>query len=447
MSTIAVSGCVAYYFIFQQESLLPAVEYNVAIILTLLLMAVTFPAYNVYNSWRGRSIPKLFVQIMFGWSTVVVLLMLMGVLLGVTEEYSRSWLGVWFLVGYFCLISVRIVTWWFLKSIRRSGWNNKDILIIGAGSLGGKIAKNLQASAEHGFHVKYFLDDDESLWGSAVEGVQVKPIEEVEEIIANNQIYEVWVVLPLRAEERVKEIVHRLRQTAVSVRYVPDIFTYHLFNHAVVNIAGYQVISITSSPMTGLNLAVKVVEDYVLAVVILLLISPALLSIAVAVKLTSKGPILFKQKRHGWGGRTINVYKFRSMEVHADKNGVTQATKGDPRLTKIGGFLRKSSLDELPQFFNVLQGRMSIVGPRPHAVEHNDFYKDKIDAYMMRHKVKPGITGWAQVNGLRGETDTLDKMEKRVEYDLYYIEHWSLLFDLKIIMMTIFKGFLNENAY
>jgi putative colanic acid biosynthesis UDP-glucose lipid carrier transferase len=185
-----------------------------------------------------------------------------------------------------------------------------------------------------------------------------------------------------------------------------------------------------------------------LSLVILTLISPLMLLIAFGVKLSSPGPVLFKQRRNGWDGKPIKVYKFRTMTVHKECDGqVTQASKYDARITKFGAFLRRTSLDELPQFFNVLQGRMSIVGPRPHAIEHNDQYKEQIDAYMMRHKVKPGITGWAQINGWRGQTDTLDKMKKRVEFDLYYIENWTLWLDLKIIFLSMFSGFVHKNAY
>ena len=184
-----------------------------------------------------------------------------------------------------------------------------------------------------------------------------------------------------------------------------------------------------------------------LAALILILVSPLMWAIAIGVKLSSPGPVLFRQKRHGWNGHKIEVWKFRTMRIHQDPDGVTQCRRCDSRMTPFGAFLRRTSLDELPQFFNVLQGCMSIVGPRPHAVEHNLVYRGQIKYYMLRHKVKSGITGWAQVNGWRGETDTLDKMERRIEYDLYYIEHWSLLFDLKIIFLTLFKGFTHENAY
>jgi Undecaprenyl-phosphate glucose phosphotransferase len=221
-----------------------------------------------------------------------------------------------------------------------------------------------------------------------------------------------------------------------------------LLNHSISNIAGVTTLTLRESPIRGLSLLVKTIEDQVLAFVILILIAPVLLAIALMIKCTSAGPILFKQKRYGIDGKLINVYKFRSMYMHQESEGtVTQAKRNDSRITPVGRFLRRSSLDELPQFFNVLQGRMSIVGPRPHAVAHNEQYKDLVAMYMQRHIVKPGITGWAQVNGLRGETDTLEKMQKRVEFDLYYIENWSIWFDFKIILMTIFKGFINKNAH
>jgi putative colanic acid biosynthesis UDP-glucose lipid carrier transferase len=200
--------------------------------------------------------------------------------------------------------------------------------------------------------------------------------------------------------------------------------------------------------MRGMNRIIKAIEDRVIASIILLLISPILLIIAIGVKCSSRGSILFKQQRLGWDGCIIKVYKFRTMFEHTEvAEQVTQATMNDKRITPLGKILRRTSLDELPQFINVLQGRMSIVGPRPHALAHNELYKDSIHTYMHRHHVKPGITGWAQVNGWRGETDTLTKMQKRIEYDLYYINNWSLGFDLKIIVLTLFHGFLNRNAY
>jgi putative colanic acid biosynthesis UDP-glucose lipid carrier transferase len=229
---------------------------------------------------------------------------------------------------------------------------------------------------------------------------------------------------------------------------VPDVFGFQLLNHSITEIAGLPVINLSTSQMLeGRNRFLKSLEDKILSAIILICISPILALIAIAIKLTSPGPILFKQYRTGANGQKVKVYKFRSMVVHQEKGGeVTQATKGDCRITKIGSFLRRTSLDELPQFINVLQGRMSIVGPRPHALAHNQYYRELVESYMRRHMVKPGITGWAQINGYRGETDTIDKMENRVKYDLYYIENWSIWLDLKIIFLTIFKGFIHKNA-
>ncbi len=208
------------------------------------------------------------------------------------------------------------------------------------------------------------------------------------------------------------------------------------------------MLDLSSSPMQWFSQVLKWLEDRVLGSMILVLISPLMLAIATGIKLTSQGPIFFRQSRHGWNGEIIQVLKFRTMVIHKENAGqVTQATKGDQRVTPFGCFLRRTSLDELPQFINVVAGSMSIVGPRPHAIAHNEQYKELIPRYMLRHKVKPGITGWAQINGLRGETDTLDKMRMRVEFDMHYIEHWSLWNDLKIILVTVFKGFINPNAY
>ncbi|MFD2405974.1 undecaprenyl-phosphate glucose phosphotransferase [Azorhizophilus paspali] len=234
----------------------------------------------------------------------------------------------------------------------------------------------------------------------------------------------------------------------VEIRFIPEWDDIRLFNHRISHIAGLYTLDLSFSPMNGPARLIKRLEDLLIAIPVMVLILPLCLLIGLAVKLTSRGPMLFKQYRTGINGRRFKVYKFRSMVVHREKYGqVTQACRNDARVTLLGAFLRRTSLDELPQFFNVLQGRMSIVGPRPHALEHNEYYKDLVESYMQRHKVKPGITGWAQVCGYRGETDTLEKMQKRVEYDLWYIDNWSLWLDLKIIFLTMFKGFVGKNAY
>ena len=242
-------------------------------------------------------------------------------------------------------------------------------------------------------------------------------------------------------------MIKGLSDTTASVYVIPDVFMFELLHARSESINGLPSISIFDSPMDGAWSMVKRIEDIVLSSVILTMIALPLMLIAMAIKLTSPGPVLFRQRRYGLDGRPIMVWKFRSMSVQENGAVVTQATRNDSRITPLGAFLRRTSLDELPQFFNVLRGDMSIVGPRPHAVAHNEQYRKQVSGYMLRHKVKPGITGWAQINGWRGETDTLDKMQKRVEFDLQYIEHWSVWLDMKIILLTLFKGFVNKNAF
>ena len=267
------------------------------------------------------------------------------------------------------------------------------------------------------------------------------------EYVQKNQVVMVYLALPLRAEERLREVVDSLQDTTASVYYVPDVFTFSLLSASLTDLRGIPLIALWETPFFGVNGWVKRAEDLVLASLILLLVSPVLALIALGVKLSSPGPIIFKQRRYGLDGHEIVVYKFRTMKVCEDGAQVPQATQNDRRVTALGRFLRRTSLDELPQFFNVLQGTMSIVGPRPHAVAHNEYYRRLIPGYMLRHKVRPGLTGWAQVNGWRGETETLDKMEKRVEFDLDYLRRWSLGFDLKIIWLTIWRSLTDSHAY
>jgi putative colanic acid biosynthesis UDP-glucose lipid carrier transferase len=363
--------------------------------------------------------------------------------------YSRLWLGAWILLAWGVLLVFHAALRGFLRWVREKGFNSRRIVIVGAGQLGRNVARHIQEVPWTGFKAVAFYDDNPNLHGQVIDGVKVKGApSRLARLLKKHYIDEVWLALPLRAEQRVKEILAELRHSTVNVRFVPDIFGFRLLNHGVSEVAGIPVLDLNRTPMVGINRIVKAFEDRLLASIILLLASPLMLFVALAIKLTSHGPVLFKQLRHGWDGKPIVIYKFRTMRLHQEPKGcVTQACRNDLRVTKLGAFLRHTSLDELPQFINVLQGRMSIVGPRPHAMEHTDQYKDLVEAYMQRHKVKPGITGWAQINGWRGETDTVEKMKRRVEYDLYYIENWSIWFDLKIIILTFFKGMVHANAY
>jgi putative colanic acid biosynthesis UDP-glucose lipid carrier transferase len=291
--------------------------------------------------------------------------------------------------------------------------------------------------------------DNASWSGLKVVGlIHIEELDRFMELPEINQPNEIWICLPMNDEPSIRQVLIKLRHSVANIRLVPDIFYLNLINHGISQSLGITTFDLSLSPVTGFTRILKKMQDILLGSIILISISPIMVLIAFAIKFTSNGPVFFKQKRMGWNGLEINIYKFRTMYDHQDTEGaVTQAHKNDKRVTNLGYFLRKTSLDELPQFINVLQGRMSIVGPRPHALAHNRKYKELVPGYMLRHKVKPGITGWAQIHGYRGETEQLEKMQRRVEYDKFYIENMSLWLDIKIIFVTVFKGFLHKNAY
>jgi putative colanic acid biosynthesis UDP-glucose lipid carrier transferase len=273
-------------------------------------------------------------------------------------------------------------------------------------------------------------------------------IESATEFVKAHNVQHIYIALPLSAQPRIQTLLDNLRrETTASIYFVPDIISFELIQANISIVSGIPIVAVCESPFIGINSAIKRISDVLLSFLILTLITPIMLLIAIGVKLSSPGPVLFKQRRYGVDGKEIVVYKFRSMSVMEDGDQVNQATRSDPRITRLGGFLRKTSLDELPQFINVLQGHMSIVGPRPHAISHNELYRGLIKGYMIRHKVKPGITGWAQINGFRGETDTVEKMQRRIDYDLDYLRNWSLFLDLLIIFKTIGVVIRDKNAY
>lgn len=446
---MVISGLIAYCYKFNDLDL-PLIYVN-ALLISAILTAVVFHFSGIYQSMRGQGLWDTLRKLVQAVVTVLILLAGLAFITKTGSEFSRAWFLWWGGFALVLLVLFRCILLVVLRMMRSHGWNERRVVIIGAGDLGVRLVKTMQEAMWTGFRIITIFDDHPENKPDKIEGVEVKKIpSDFNAFIKTekNNIDEIWIALPLRAEVRVKELLHELRHHTISIRYVLDIFGLGLLNHSVTDLAGFPTVNLNSSPMVGMNRFIKAIEDRVLALLILILISPLLLLIAIGVKLSSKGPVLFKQLRHGWDGKVIKVYKFRTMVQHHEERGkVTQAQANDKRVTSFGRFLRRTSLDELPQFFNVLQGKMSIVGPRPHAIEHNEYYKDSINAYMQRHQVKPGITGWAQVNGWRGETNTIDKMQKRVEYDLYYIENWSLGFDLKIIFLTFFQGFINRNAY
>lgn len=442
---ILLAACAAYRIYLGNWNL--PTSYSLVTGIAVLMAALLFPRFNLYRAWRGASIFNEIRTITLAWALVLFLLFAFAYTTKMGIYFSRGWIGIWALLGWGILVGGRVLLRLALRWLRRHGFNQRRIVVVGGEGLGEELVRRLQFSPWIGLQVAAFFNASPET--HAEPGVPILGgLADVAGYVKEESIDQVWIALPLKDEDKVKSLLHALRHSMVDIRFIPDIFGFRLLNHSVTEVAGFPVMNLSVTPMVGVNRLVKALEDRVLAALILLLISPLMILIALGVKFTSPGPLLFRQKRLGWDGQPFMVYKFRSMVVHQEGSGqLTQASKGDARITPFGAFLRRTSLDELPQFFNALQGTMSIVGPRPHAIEHNEQYKDMIDDYMLRHKVKPGITGWAQINGWRGETDTLEKMQKRVEYDLYYIENWSLWFDLRIILLTVFKGFTSKNAY
>ena len=365
-----------------------------------------------------------------------------------SEDYSGAVISLWFGPSWALSCSWRIVMRYFLFILRRNGRNTRTVGIIGYNDTALELVKEISDNPETGYVVAGAYDDRQvdrvvnSEMMSLLGGVQQAYAD-----IESGKIETVFITLPMTANLRIEEILRVLGDTKAQVHLVPNFFVYNLLHSRICNVGELQTVSVFDSPMKGAMNFLKRFEDILLASIILVIIAIPLIFIALAVKATSRGPVIFKQNRYGMDGRKIKVWKFRSMTVTEDGDKVTQATKDDARFTPIGGLLRRTSLDELPQFFNVLQGTMSVVGPRPHAVAHNEMYRKKVEYYMLRHRIKPGITGWAQVNGWRGETDTIEKMRMRIEYDLDYIKNWSLWLDFKIVLFTVFKGFVGKNAY
>jgi putative colanic acid biosynthesis UDP-glucose lipid carrier transferase len=337
-----------------------------------------------------------------------------------------------------------------LGLFRARGFNVKSVAIVGANDYGNQLAKKIIETPSLGYKLVGFFDDRSPKGDRIFSNSQVPiqgHLEDLVELARQGNINVVYITFSLRAEKRIADLLNALADTTVSAYIVPDFFIFNLLHARWVNLDDIPTVSVFETPFLGIDGWLKRIEDIILSVIILTVIAIPMALISVGVKFSSPGPVFFKQRRYGLGGQKIKMWKFRTMTVCEDDNKVVQAKRQDPRITFFGSFLRKTSLDELPQFFNVLQGHMSIVGPRPHAIAHNEEYRRLIHGYMLRHKVKPGITGWAQVNGWRGETENLGKMQKRIEFDLWYIRNWSLWLDIKIIFISLFKGFVGKHAY
>lgn len=428
---VILTGIAAYIYRFGDVALSPF--YWNAFLSAALIAAVIFNLFGFYRPMREKHVLAYFSEATIAVFLLLACLGVLGLLTKQTVVYSRLWLGYWLLFLWSSFSFSRLLLYCILRVIRKNGYNAKRVLVLGADARAQAIVDAMKRNAWAGVKI--------------VRCCLLSP-SRIAKYVRRARIDEVWLVLSLTEEAFIQQISRALISENVAVRYAPDLMGLSIYKHTLTEIGGCPLINLYSSPLDGGRYWVKLLEDQLLALNLLLLAAPVMLVIAVLIKLSSPGPVLFKQMRHGWNGKPIKVYKFRSMYQHQEASGiVTQAKIGDARITPIGAFIRKTSLDELPQLVNVLQGRMSLVGPRPHAIEHNEYYKDLVDCYMHRFRMKPGLTGWAQINGYRGETATLDKMEQRVAHDIYYIENWSLLFDLRIIALTVIRIWFDQKAY
>jgi len=422
-----------------------SINYMVVGILAIALSARLVTPPDLRGVLNYGAVPsRLVARTMLEWGGVCGVLLLVGFSMKVSDVYSRSVMLLWFGSTAVLLIVGQELQVQLARWLNRRGVLASRHVIVGAGTAGQELARRLPPTAFRGF---FDYRGPERLGDVAPSGRLVGRCGDVGDFVRREGVHIVYITLPISNSPRIRELLADLRNTTATVYFVPDVFGFDLIQARVVDLNGLPALAICDTPLRGTNAWSKRLMDVLLAGAGLLALAPLLIVFAIAVRATSPGPALFKQRRYGLNGDEIIVYKFRSMTVREDGAEIRQARADDQRVTRIGRFLRRTSIDELPQLVNVLQGGMSLVGPRPHAVAHNELYRSQINGYMVRHKVRPGITGWAQVHGLRGETDTIEKMEQRVRYDLEYLSNWSLALDVKILLKTVAVVLRRDNAY
>tara|TARA_R110000868_G_scaffold29049_2_gene108018 strand:- start:2819 stop:4318 length:1500 start_codon:yes stop_codon:yes gene_type:complete len=383
-------------------------------------------------------------RLLFGLGVSLVFLVAVGYMLKVSADFSRGWVTVWFSLNAVMLVAIHFVASRILRRWKSFGLFARKVVVYGSGEIARKLLERVGGNVTETRVIGVYDDLAVDAMPSVVLSGGLSDLIRIGQAI---HIDEVIIALPMADKSNILNIVAQLSVLPTNIQICPDLVAFQIRPIGIVSFDGVPLLEIARAPMDNWAPIIKTVEDRVLAFVALVMISPVMLAIALAVKLDGKGPVFFRQRRHGFNHQVISVLKFRSMVVTEDGKHVPQATRNDPRITKVGRILRRTSLDELPQLFNVLKGEMSLVGPRPHAIAHNEHYSAILETYASRHKVKPGITGWAQINGYRGETDTPEKMRKRVECDLYYIENWSLWFDIRILALTLIVGLFGKNAF
>ncbi|MBX2807992.1 MAG: undecaprenyl-phosphate glucose phosphotransferase [Cellvibrionaceae bacterium] len=422
--------------------------YRLLAVIAALLLLVIYSVHGVYR--RSGSLKDGLYRLLIAWALFLLLLVFLAFVTKTSEVFSREVFFLWATLGFVLQMVIYTLMHKTIGLVLNRLSPVIRSVVVGNGRLGCHLAAKINNNKwlpdrVFGFITCYdFHIYDNTPNHTACLG----DLDDISRVILEYDIRRVYIAVPLELSNRVESLHKALLELNVDLIWVPDIYALQLLNHSVREVAGLPLICLNESPMTSkrTGIFIKDVMDRSVALTAILLLSPLLIAVALAVKLNSKGPVIFKQNRHGWDGHVFKVWKFRSMYVHDESKAVVQATKGDSRVTLVGAFIRKTSIDELPQLFNVLFGNMSLVGPRPHAVAHNDHYGVKIGNYLARHRIKPGITGLAQINGCRGETETDEKMHKRAEYDMEYINNWSLWLDIKILIKTPFT-LLSKDIY
>jgi putative colanic acid biosysnthesis UDP-glucose lipid carrier transferase len=428
---------------WQEGALRPAY-----MVLALIVFSLSFPG----SSQLGSSLGQMLFNLGWGWAWRVALLLLMGISTQFLNVFSVPVLLHWLWLAPVAQVGAHLLLRRAGPQLAKLRGSPPKAVIVGFNAQGASLAQRLRDADYAGIDLLGFFDDRSAERRSQVPGQQqghrlIGGLQELSAYVKTHGVQLIYLSLPMASRPRILAVLDALKDTTASIYFVPDMFITDLIQGRSDSVCGVTVISVCDTPFRDSAGLIKRLSDVLLASVILLLISPVMLLIALLIKLDSPGPVIFSQRRYGLDGQQIWIYKFRSMAVAEDGEHISQATRGDARITRLGALLRRTSLDELPQFLNVLQGRMSVVGPRPHAVAHNELYRQLIKGYMVRHKVRPGVTGWAQVNGQRGETDTLDKMQARIDFDLDYLRHWSLRLDFLIILKTIKLVFKDSHAY
>lgn len=446
---VVTSLVMAFWLAFHSELSLPEALQSHHFIALAMIAALSWPTIaGLLELYRNRRVSSFAVEAttVLKASSLSSTILVLGIYFLNFKDLPRP-LIIYFGVCCLLLLSIeRLILRWFVRWLRGIGYNSRRVIIVGAGNLGLTTYNRILANPWMGLRVIGFVDDYRT--ESPIGDMRILGrISDLEDISSDFEVDRIFIALPTRAYARIHYIAERLLDRLTEISVIPDIYQSITLNASVTDLDGLPLINLAESSIHGWDAVIKRALDLCVAITGLIICLPMMIIITILIKCTTRGPVLFKQWRYGVDGKLIKIYKFRTMDVMEDGSQVRQAQRNDSRINPLGAILRRFSLDELPQFWNVLQGRMSVVGPRPHAVAHNEQYRRLIKAYMLRHKVKPGITGWAQINGWRGETDTLDKMENRVKFDKYYIENWSVWLDIKIIALTVWKGFFHENAY